>query len=361
MSEIIKYAMGFMLFCILTISCGVSDPAKAFQARPTALGKMNEIVVITDDVIWNSFVGDTIDYFFGEVYPITPSPEPTFDLRRFDVGDLNAQPLKRQLRTYMVVANLGDENSDIAKFVKKDLGEERYQKALSDPTFNTSVGRDKWANGQILIYVFAKSMDDLAAAIAKNYEGIAAKVNDNDAEQLYQSTYSRGEGTGFISKTVERYGAEIILPGDYKLVMDAPEDNGLIWVRRDIKEKVMNIAVRQFPYKGPESISKEMVKNNFDAFGKYVHSDAEGSYIKINDVDLPMLSWDKTISGRFAREFRGIWEMENDFMGGPFLSYVIVNEEVQKMIQIDGFILAPGKSKRDMMQQIELIASKTKW
>ena len=357
----IKYCTAIILMAIVTLSCGVTDPTKNLQARPTALGKMNEIVVITDDIVWHSVVGDTIDYFFGEVYPITPSPEPTFNLRRFDVGELSAQPLKKQLRTYMVVANLEDENSLTSQFVRKDLGEERYQRALTDPTFHTSIGRDKWANGQVIIYVFANSLDDLAAAIEKSYDGIAAKILEHDAEQLYQSAYSRGEGLGYIEKAKHRYGAKVVVPGDYKLALDMPEDNGLTWYRRDIKESVMNIAIRQYPYNGPQSITKDAIKANFNDFGKYVHSDIEDTYILINDVDLPMLSWDKTIGGRFAREFRGIWEMENDFMGGPFLSYVIVNEDEKKMLQIDGFIMAPGKAKRNMMQQIELIANKTEW
>ena len=357
----IKYCTVIFSIAIIALSCGFSDPTKSVQGRPTALGKMNEVVVVSDDIVWNSFVGDTIDYFFSSSYPITPSPEPTFDIRRFDVGELSSQPLKKQLRTYIIVANLGDENSNTTQFVKADLGEQGFERALRDSTFTTSVGRDKWANGQILIYVFAPTLDQLAGAIEKNYDGIAAKVLEHDAKQLYASAYSRGEGEGYIDRALQRYGAKVIVPGDYKLALDLPEDNGLLWYRRDIKESAMNLAIRQYPYTGPESISKEAVKGNFNVFGRNVSSDAENSYVIINDVDLPMLHWDKTIDGHFAREFRGIWEMENDFMGGPFITYVIVNEEAKKMLQIDGFILAPGKSKRDMLQQIELIASKTEW
>jgi len=361
MIKSIKYTGALVLIAILTFSCGVSDPTKTAQGRPTALGKMNQVVVISDDVVWNSVVGDTINYLFSSAYPITPSPEPTFDLRRFQVGELAAQPLKKQLRTYLIVANLSDEESPTTKFIRADLGEEGYKRAMSDPTFNTSVGRDKWANSQILIYVFARSLDELATAIQKNYDGIAAKVLEHDSDQLYASAYVLGEGDGYASMTQERFGATVNIPGDYKIALDKPEDNGLIWFRRDIKESVMCIAVRQYPYDGPASIEKDAVKANFDVFGRNVSSDADNSYIQINDVDLPMLHWDKNVGENFAREYRGIWEMENDFMGGPFMTYVIVNQAEKKFIQIDGFIMAPGKAKRDMLQQFELIASRTKW
>lgn len=346
----------------ITLSCGVSDPSSRFKAKPAALAKMNEIVVIADDDMWNSFIGDTLDYYFSQYYPLTPSPEPTFDLRRFSVGDLNAQPLRRNLRTYLVVANLGDESSEATQFVKKDLGEERLARTLIDSTFHTSVGKDKWAVGQILIYLFANSMDDLAKAIEQNYEGIAAKVTEHDYKQLYESTYSRGVYEPIQRKLFERYGAEIRIPGDYVVALDKPQDNGLIWFRRETRSGVMNIAVRQFDYTGAESVSKSAIKRNFNAFGRlYVSSPEENSYLLLNDVDLPILEYTATVSGRYTKEYRGIWEMENDFMGGPFLSYAIVNEDLGKMIQIDGFILAPGKEKRDMMQQIDLVAKTVKW
>ena len=283
MIKAIKYTGALVLISILTFSCGVSDPSKTAQGRPTALGKMNQVVVISDDVVWNSVVGDTINYLFSSAYPITPSPEPTFDLRRFQVGELAAQPLKKQLRTYLIVANLSDEESPTTKFIRADLGEEGYDRAMSDPTFNTSVGRDKWANNQILIYVFARSLDELATAIEKNYDGIAAKVLEHDSEQLYAAAYVLGEGDGYANMTQERFGAAVNIPSDYKIALDNPDDNGLIWFRRDIKESVMCIAVRQYTYDGPASIEKDAVKANFDVFGRNVSSDADNSYIQIND------------------------------------------------------------------------------
>ena len=53
--------------------------------------------------------------------------------------------------------------------------------------------------------------------------------------------------------------------------------------------------------------------------------------------------------------------MENDFMGGPFISYALVNETTGKLLVIDSFIFAPGKKKRNSMQQIDLMVKSLKW
>lgn len=363
MTKGLKYIFGLVAFAMLVISCGVSsDGDNRFKAKPAALAKMNEVVVVTDPDIWDSIVGDTIDYLFSSPYPITPSPEPTFDLRYYTVDKLDGEPLLKTLRTYLVVANLQDEDSKATQFVKKDLGEERFQRALTDPTFHTSIGRDKWAVGQIIIYVFANGMDQLADAVADNYAGIAKKVNEHDAEQLNESVYSYGTMKPAIAKIKEASGgATVKIPNDYQVVLDSPEENNLMWFARDTRKGRTDIVVRVFDYEGPESISKENIKKNYNVFGSKVKSDKQGDYMRINDEDLPILEFEAPIGGKYAKEYRGIWEMAKEFMGGPFLSYAIVDGNSNKFIQIDAFVLAEGKDKRDLLQQLDHIAKSTVW
>ena len=356
-----RYLLFIGWLIVVVASCAIS-PDNGFKAKPNALGVMNEIVVITDDNIWESHVGDTIKDLFGSIYPITPRPEPLFDLRQYTVDNLGSQPLKKELRTYMIVANLADGDSKVAQFVKEDLGPERYERARSDDSFHTSIGRDKWAHGQILIYVFANSVDKLADAIGTSFEGISAKVNDHDKKQLYQTTYARGINKGLSAKVGTPHGINISIPAEYIIATEEPEVNGMIWLRKEIKDGTMSLVIRSYDYTTPDQVSKSSVKANYNAFGaKHVSSDVAGSYMVINDVDLPMLGYDRTVDGQYAKEFRGIWELENDFMGGPFLSYAMVHPDLGKMVQIDGFIFAPGRRKRDELQQLDLIARSVTW
>ena len=93
-----------------------------------------------------------------------------------------------------------------------------------------------------------------------------------------------------------------------------------------------------------------------DDFGRnHISSTEANTYMRINDEDLPILEYNKDINGLYAKEYRGIWEMENDFMGGPFHTWMIVNGD--ELIYVDGFVWSPGKTKRDMLQQLEQIVS----
>ncbi len=362
MRRCIRYSLTILALVSLLLSCNnSSNPDRQFKIKPSALGVMNEIVVITDDDLWESIVGDTVRHFFEGVFPLTPRPEPIFDIRQYDPSDIYSQPLKKELRTYFIIANLDDIESETTKFVIKDLGEERLRRAKTDPNFNTSVGRDKWANGQILVYLFAHGTDNLAAAVERNYNGISGKVNDHDRIQLEQVTYARGRNNGLKSNMLGRYGAEIEIPNDFNTVLNAPEDHGLYWFRKDTKDGAFNMAFRIFDYTGPEMVTKEAMKERFNDFGRYVSSKEPNTFILINDVDLPILEFERTISTRYTKECRGIWEMENDFMGGPFISYAIVNEKTGKLLVIDSFVFAPGKRKRDILQQVDLIVKGIKW
>ena len=89
--------------------------------------------------------------------------------------------------------------------------------------------------------------------------------------------------------------------------------------------------------------------------GRYVSTEKEGTYKHINDIDLPMYSSNMQLNGKFVVETRGIWEVVNDFMGGPYLSYSILNAETNEILLVEGFIHAPSKTKRNYMQQLEHI------
>jgi hypothetical protein len=239
------------------------------------------------------------------------------------------------LRTYMIVANLADENSAATKMVKEDLGNERFNRGLTDSTFNTSVGKDKWANGQIVIYVFANGINALSKAIVDNFDGISSRVNEHDLIQLNQTTYARGENLGLAAVLKERFGADIIIPTDYKTVLDSLEQDKMMWFRKETKTGTMNVVLREYDYSGPELLTEASAKKRFDLFGINVSSAQPETYIIINNVDLPLLTFDRSINGNYTKEYRGIWEMENDFFGGSYQGYAIVNESTSKMLVMD--------------------------
>ena len=57
----------------------------------------------------------------------------------------------------------------------------------------------------------------------------------------------------------------------------------------------------------------------------------------------------------YAIECRGMWNVEGDFMAGPFVNLSILDEKNQRIICVDGYVYAPNDEKRDYMFQVEAI------
>ena len=369
--------ISIILISLLAVMNGCKPDHPSFKVKPSALGVMNEIVVISDDDIWEGSIGDSLRYYFGGAYPITPQPEPIFDLKQYNVLSLEAQPLRKELRTYLIVGDLTDSSSETAKFIMNDLGEAGIAKSKSDPDFTSSVGRNKWATGQILVYLFADGIDNLAAAIGDNFASISSLVRQHDDTQLSQLTYSTGVNRGLSREIASLLGVESIeIPSDFEVVKKYPESQS-VWLRKDVSVRkvikdefsrdqradigaVMNIVLGRETYTSESQLSKEAMKDDFNAFGRTeVSSPEPDSYLLLNDRDLPILEFSRDVDGQYTKEYRGIWEMENDFLGGPILSYRMVSGD--NLVWVNSFVLAVGTEKRDFIQQIEKIVSNIKF
>jgi hypothetical protein len=65
-----------------------------------------------------------------------------------------------------------------------------------------------------------------------------------------------------------------------------------------------------------------------------------------------------SFNDRFAVETRGLWKLKNNSRGGPFLSYIFVDELTNRLYYIEGFIMGPGiDKKREFMRQLEAVLS----
>ena len=60
----------------------------------------------------------------------------------------------------------------------------------------------------------------------------------------------------------------------------------------------------------------------------------------------------------YCVETRGCWRTEGDFMGGPFVNYVVLSPDNKQVVMLTGYIYYPSGriktlSKRDLLMQAE--------
>jgi len=348
-----------LVLSLFSLSSCSEEMRGRLEPKSQALDRANVINVITDDALWNSPTKDSLEYYFESAYPILPQPEPLFDVRHFTPIQLSQNELRKELRTYLMVADLSKPDSPTTKMILADLGETKANQAKTDPNYNTAVGYNKWANGQLMIYLFANGEQELQRVIAKNFSSIAKKVNEFDEEKIFSTVYVQGSNRDLSNQFKDVYAATLDIPTDYFMAI---HEKKTMWLRRETDVVSMNIMITEVPYKSESQLTKKGVKAVRDSLGlKYVSSDEQGSYMVTNDEDLPMFINSRNIGPAYGVESRGIWEMEKDFMGGPFINYAILSPDKKRVIYLDAFVHAPGKEKRKYMQYLEVVLSSFKF
>ena len=344
--------------CLLLFSACSEEMSRSFSPPSNAFGKVNQLYVIADKDIWESAVGDTIQYYFSSAFPILPQPEPLFDIKHFTPKDLQEDPLRKELRTYLFVGDLSDPNSPTAQLIKKDIGSVDAVKTKSGKSTNTRVAQDKWAKGQLLIYMFAEGRDELVETIKNNFPAATQRIHQADKEQLWANVFQVGKGNKLEQEIQQTLGIELAIPSDYFVALS---DDATMWLRKENEFLSSNIILHKVKYADQSQLTKAGLKAMRDTLGKrYVSSEMDSSYMHTNDVDLPMFVKSFERDDLYIVEARGIWEMVNDFMGGPFISYMMLNRANNELLFADCFVYAPGKKKRRFMQELELIVSTIK-
>ncbi|TVR87206.1 MAG: DUF4837 family protein [Saprospirales bacterium] len=344
----------FLLVVVFLLSsCGDSQVTERFRALPTAIGKVQQLNLIVDEDIWETTFADTFSFYYQGAYLILPQPEPIFDLRVFSVEDILENPVRRELKLFVFAVNLSDEYSQLTQMAINDLGRERINNSLENDDFGVQIIRDKWARGQMVVYLYGRDVQALTAGISRSFDQVSSRI-----DQFYETTVQAevyGGGTNReLSNLIRReFGAEIDIPSDWML---AVEEDNFVWLRDERRKASLSMMFHQLDYTDGSQLTPEYLRELRDSITReHISSGKKGTYMEVEDRFIPMFDFQRTINGNFAIELRGIWDMREDFMGGPFKSFLVLNEAENKLLFVDVFAYAPADDKRNYMIRLNHI------
>ena len=353
----LKIIFAFSILLLAACSSDTSGPgpvATTSKGKVQSHGRVNQVLVIADSALWKGVVGDTFFYYFNAPYILLPQPEPIFDLTHMTPEQLAKLPVKKEFRTIVFLADLNDENSTTARLLRADLGPEKLVEIQKGKGYNVTIGQDKWALKQQLFYVSAFGEDKLTECIAVNFPAIGRKINERDQKTVKATAYQGGEDAKLEGDIFAKYNLKMKIPRGFKQAKYDGNTNTL-WLRSDEREIIANIIVHKLPYKDKSQLTKVGIKKIRDGVTGIVSSQQPNTYMRINDVDLPLFVENITLNSAYTVQAKGVWDMVNDFKGGPFVSNLMLNPKTNELVLVDGFVFAPGKDKRNYMQELELV------
>lgn len=340
------------LFFLLTLPACLPE---SLETMKQAYGRVDNILVVCDSRLWNGAAGDSFRTAFSALYPVTPQPEPLYELRHVQPEELNKA--QRTHRTIIFLADLSAADAEGTNMVARTLGEENVKRAKNDPQYRIALNTDRWAKGQLVVYWFAPTAADLAENIAKHHKKVMQNIQTHDDKKLTEMVYSTGINQAATDTLRTKFNVDMSVPADYVI---ATQDSQSIWLRFETEKISSSLFIYSFP-NSQRPLSPEQFKFTRDSLTRlYFTTNVDSSFMQIDDRFLPVVFTASRLSDTDALQGRGVWSMVNDFMGGSFVGYLLNDAKNNRTLYIDGFVHAPGQQKRIELRRLDLILSTLK-
>lgn len=316
-----------LLIAIISMSCREKDRSSLL---PNVTGKAGEVVLILDNELWSSNVGEEFKRYLASDYPGLPQPEPLFDLVQIPY-----QAFSNIFKTHrnLLIVRVSNEFKEARMIVQKDV----------------------YASPQLVINILAPNNEVLEKLISEKGDLIVDRLLKMETTR-YGKSYFKYKEKKVSEQVARKFGVKIDFPNGFKVDMDTTD---FAWIAND--SPTMSQGVLIFAYKKPDVqlTTPYLIAKRNEFTKKFVSGANAGSYMAVENEMEPFRR-EIEVNGLKVIELRGLWRVEGDFMGGPFVTFVVQDTKNDRIIHFDGFVYAPQFEKRDYVRQLEAILNSIK-
>lgn len=357
----------FIPIILAFISCGNDTVQRG--AVGSSSGQPFELLIVVDDTGQQANIINAFTEILQADYPGLPQAEAWFNIRFINIKQLTNLH-KRQSTIIFTAANT--ENSKSFDIISKLYGEQIINEILDHPSKFYYSARNVWAKPQLVMAFFDHTYDDLYIKLMDNGDFILEQLNHIEHLRQLETIYKTGEKISQNETFLNRYSYSFRVPVHFETRLEiskhTPKDphkrdtlldylgiDHIVWLRGDTRKALSNILMYSYPYKHQNDFKIENIISKRNLIGKYfIPGPSDGSYLSTENIYPPLVK-EFDLNGYYAIETRGLWKVENDFMGGPFINYTIYDPNNNRVIVLEGFVHAPETRKRDFTKRIEVI------
>jgi hypothetical protein len=310
----------FKVFLAVLILVSCDKEVKNF--KPQSSGRINSISVIIDKSSWDGKIGDAIRDKYASEFIGLPQVEEAFTL--------NYIP-------YEAFTGFGRTARNVIYINKKKQDKPRMI-------------RDRYARPQLFLEVSGLDNESIIQGILSSFEFSSAQFQNGEiTENKNRILNSLLKDTGLDSLNIS-----LNIPSAYSVFKNEPET---VWLQKPLKNGTSNLIIKDLKSSVSdfEKINLNDVISLRDSIGKeFIPGRVENSYMITEKEYLPYISY-QTVNGFEAIETRGTWEVKGDYMGGPFINYIIKDTLNNSLLYVEGFVFSPSQRKRDKMIELESV------
>ena len=324
MKKLLGILMAIIVVC-MTVSC----EQHTRSGKDRSIGGTAEIVVVTqNDEQWNGMIGDSIRHFFLDYQYGLPQPE-----SRCDVAHINVAGFSDMFKKHKCILEV-----EINPSLEKAVAE---------------TAEDLWAAPQRYVKISAPNATTWVD-LFENQKEVYLQWFDKVERARILNVFRPTADQAIADAIAKKFGFTMVVPQGFYIAKDEPD---FMWLRKELERSSADIVLYQMPYRDTAQFNLEsliVMRNMME--GRYIPGPSEGSYMSTETEELPpLLTNVHDFPAGYTMELRGMWRVENNYMGGPFVSYTFADSRTGNLVTVEGFYYEPNQKKRNALLQLESI------
>lgn len=323
--------MAIALAALAMISCNSNKTRKALL--PNISGKAGEVLVVIDKGYWEGAVGTALRDSLAADCPYLPQREAMYNLVNVAPSGFGSM---FQVHRNIIIVNISKDVTEPGVVFKQDA----------------------WAAPQCVIRINA-SDSEMAVQLIKENSGKIIKLLETAERDRVIRNAKRYEELKLAPIVTEMVGGSPHFPSGYQL---KKKTSDFIWISYDIQYVTQNVLIYKYPVVEGENMLDldNILEVNAEVLKENVPGMFENTWMVTSPIIKPGIEY-ISYKGRDFAEIRGLWEVHNDFMGGPFVAHAFYSPDGKEVIVLEGFVYAPKYDKRHYLRQVESILYSFEW
>ena len=296
---------------------------------PRSIGNSSEVlVVLQNQEQWDGQIGQVIRKYLEQEQYGLPQVEPVFKLSHITVA--NFSELFKKYRNLLIV-EIDPSNTESKMEVFNDL----------------------WAGPQRIFRIKCPNLQAFVEVFEKKEQIIIHSFGEAERARIME-VFNPTSKNNVSEEVIKAFNFNMSVPAGFYLAKSA---SGFMWIRKEVPAYSQGIIIMLEPYVSEAQFSIESIVARINRdLKQYVPGTSEGSFMVIDETYvLPKAIQVTDFPNEYAIETRGMWNVANDFMGGPFISYSFTDKENENIFTLMGYVYYPNQNKRDLLRQVEAI------
>lgn len=293
---------------------------------PASTGLPYEVLVVSSNQMWNNPSGRAL----------------------FDVLDTDVPGLPQSERSFRISHTTPDAYSRLLKTFRNIILVDIQPRLYTRTKFKYT--QDVNASPQMIMTIQSPSEDSFKEYVEQNGQAIIdffTKAEMNREIEALQKEFSQP----VFDKAKSLFGCELRVPTDMQS-MKVGKD--FLWASNTYNgaASIMSFVLYSYPYTSKETFTLDYYIHKRDSVMKVnIPGGQPGQYMTTDTMCVTVK--DASTRGYYMQEARGLWRMQNDYMGGPFVSHSFVDELHGRVVVVEAFVFAPNQRKKDIMRKLE--------